>query len=126
LDSFEANNEQHSHATLHPYSKLLSRAVVSGERIKSMFSKMRMLMFSKVILWLHTKALEPETIEGSKEFPSSNELKKKFELNVLRLMQLWVLGDKLLIPGLHNRVMEVIDRMWYGSTCGTCFVWSTI
>ena len=54
---------------------------------------------------MYTKALEPETIEGSEVFPPRNEVKGKFDLKILRLMQLWVLGDKLLIPGLQNRIM---------------------
>jgi hypothetical protein len=79
-------------------------------------------IFDRLVLWIHTKTVGFEPINGVEMEPRSKETQVSFDKEVLRLMKLWVLGDKLLMAQLQNEVVAAITRMW---KLGQCHLKST-
>ena len=79
-------------------------------------------IFDRLVFWIYTKSVKYRLIKDVEIIPPSKETQIKFDEEVMKLMKLWVLGDKLLMPKLQNQVVVVIIKMW---ELGKCHLEST-
>ncbi len=79
-------------------------------------------IFDRLVLWIYTQTATFEEINGAEVEPPSKETQASFDEEVLKLLKLWTLGDKLLMPELQNEVMTAITEMW---GLGQCHLRST-
>jgi hypothetical protein len=86
-------------------------------------------IFDRLVFWIYTKTVKYRLVKGVEIIPPSKETQVKFDEEVLKLMKLWVLGDKLLLPKLQNHVVAAIIKMWelgecyLESTSWICYIW---
>ncbi len=79
-------------------------------------------IFDRLVFWIYTKGVKYKLIQDVEIRPPSKETQAKFDEEIMNLMKLWVLGDKLLMPKLQNQVVAIIIKMW---ELGECHLEST-
>jgi hypothetical protein len=79
-------------------------------------------IYDRLVFWIYTKTVKYRLVNGVKSIPPSKETQVRFDEGIVKLMKLWVLGDKLLMPKLQNSVVAVIIEMW---ELGQCHLEST-
>lgn len=70
-------------------------------------------IFNRFVQWLYSKNFASNILDSAtKELHPNLDMQKKFDAETLKLLQLWVLADKLLAPRLQNVVTEEIYVYW--------------
>jgi hypothetical protein len=69
-------------------------------------------VFDLFLHWLYTKSIKSNIREYTAQFAQRLETQKRFDEEILKLVQLWVLTDNLLIPRLQNLTFDEIFAGW--------------